>query len=68
MFRKLANGRPVLLVRGAISDVLSAPTAARMRREASDMAYVEVDRVGHAPTLSEPQAKESLTRFFALAP
>jgi pimeloyl-ACP methyl ester carboxylesterase len=68
MFRKLATGRPTLLIRGAISDVLSADTAARMRREAKDMAYVEVENVGHAPTLSEPQAKEGLSRFFAEAP
>ena len=68
MFRKLATGRPTLLVRGAISDVLNTETAGRMRREAFNMAFVEVDNVGHAPTLSEPQAKESLTRFFNEAP
>ncbi|MBK5256566.1 MAG: alpha/beta hydrolase [Vicinamibacteria bacterium] len=68
MFRKLASGRPTLLVRGAISDVLDAETASRMRREAGNMAFVEVDNVGHAPTLSEPQALESLTRFFSEAP
>lgn len=68
MFRKLATGRRTLLVRGAISDVLSVDTATRMRREAREMAYVEVDDVGHAPTLSEPQAKDALTRFFSEAP
>ena len=68
LFRKLANGRKSLLVRGAISDVLSVETAARMRREAKEMAYVEIENVGHAPTLSEPAAKESLDRFFAEAP
>ncbi len=68
MFRKLAAGRKVLLVRGAISDVLSVPTATRMRQEAKEMAYVEVEGVGHAPTLAEPQAKEALTRFFTAAP
>jgi pimeloyl-ACP methyl ester carboxylesterase len=68
MFRKLATGRPALLVRGAISDVLDAPTAERMRREAPGMAFVEVVDVGHAPTLSEPQAKDALARFFSEAP
>jgi pimeloyl-ACP methyl ester carboxylesterase len=68
MFRKLATGRPTLLVRGAISDVLDGPTAARMRKEAPGMAFVEVDDVGHAPTLSEPPAKEALSRFFSEAP
>lgn len=68
LFRKLATGRPTLLVRGAISDVLDIATAARMRREAPGLAFVEVDDVGHAPTLSEPQAMAGLTRFFAEAP
>lgn len=68
MFRKLTAGRKTLLIRGAISDVLSVETAARMRREAKEMAYVEVDNVGHAPTLSEPQAREALKRFFTEAP
>jgi pimeloyl-ACP methyl ester carboxylesterase len=68
MFRRLATGRKVLLVRGAISDVLSVDTATRMRREAPEMAYVEVANVGHAPTLSEPQALASLERFFNEAP
>jgi pimeloyl-ACP methyl ester carboxylesterase len=68
LFRKLSSGRPMLLVRGAISDVLDAPTAARMKKEAPGMGFVEVDNVGHAPTLSEPQAKDALARFFAEAP
>ncbi len=68
LFRKLTTGRPTLLVRGALSDVLDAPTAARMRNEAPSLAYVEVDEVGHAPTLSEAQAKQALARFFAEAP
>lgn len=68
LFRKLAQGRPTLLVRGAISDVLSAETSNRMRREAPSMAFVEVANVGHAPTLSEPPAREGLARFFSEAP
>jgi pimeloyl-ACP methyl ester carboxylesterase len=68
MFRKLATGRPALLVRGAISDVLDRSTAERMRREAPGMAFAEVDDVGHAPTLSEPQVKAALARFFSEAP
>jgi len=39
-----------------------------MRKEAPGMGFVEVDDVGHAPTLSEPQAEESLRHFFAEAP
>lgn len=68
LFRKLTTGRKTLLVRGAISDVLDAKTTTRMRKEAPLMSFVEVEDVGHAPTLSEPQAKEALARFFAEAP
>lgn len=55
LFRALAN-TPALLVRGGISDLLSAETAAKMLAEAPLMEEVVVPRVGHAPTLDEPEA------------
>src|SRR6188768_421734 len=51
-FRALA-GRPVLAVRGALSDILSAATLDRMARELEGLETVTVARVGHAPTLEE---------------
>ena len=68
LFRKLANGTPTLLVRGALSDILDAPTVARMRAQAPSMEYVEVDRVGHAPMLTEPAARAAFERRFTTAP
>ena len=57
---------PVLLVRGGISDLLSPETAAQMVREMQDCRMVEVPGVGHAPTLSEPEAFNAIKEMFAL--
>ncbi|MEO6152075.1 MAG: alpha/beta hydrolase [Croceibacterium sp.] len=58
-------GRPVLALRGALSDVLSAATLARMAREVPGLEAVTVPRVGHAPTLEEPEAQAALARLLA---
>jgi len=55
---------PVLLVRGAESDVLSAETADRMARLQPDLVRVDVARVGHAPTLTEAAVLATLDRFY----
>ncbi len=67
-FRKLAHERPVLLVRGALSDLVEARQADWMRRAAPSMLYVEVPKVGHAPMLTEPPALEAIERFLATLP
>lgn len=58
---------PVLVIRGADSDILSRATASRMCAVLPQLARViEVRGVGHAPSLLEPEAlaaiKEFLTR------
>ena len=60
MFGRLAKARPVLLVRGQTSDLLSEKIAAKMRKRAPRMDFVEVPGVGHAPMLDEPQAKAAI--------
>lgn len=67
-FRNLAADRPVLALRGAISDILSAETLARMGATAPGVQTAEVPRVGHAPTLSEPAVKTAMEGFFAALP
>ena len=64
-FRRLAKKRPVLLVRGATSDLLSAEIAERMRKAAPAMDYVEVPGIGHAPMLDEPEARSAIFQFLA---
>jgi len=54
---------PVLLIRGAESDVLDRSTAERMVAEHPRCRLVEVPGIGHAPALTEPEAYEALERF-----
>jgi pimeloyl-ACP methyl ester carboxylesterase len=54
---------PVLLLRGAKSDVLSPEIAARMVEALPGTKLVEVPGVGHAPVLSEPVAVKALEEF-----
>jgi pimeloyl-ACP methyl ester carboxylesterase len=56
---------PVLLLRGALSDVLSADIAGRMREALADCTYAEIPGVGHAPILSEPESVAALEAFLA---
>ena len=64
-YRKLAKAKPLLLVRGATSDILAAELAQRMAAVSPNVRLVEVPEVGHAPTLSEPEARDAVARFFA---
>ncbi|HYE43298.1 MAG TPA: alpha/beta hydrolase [Caulobacteraceae bacterium] len=63
MFGRLTRARPVLLVRGETSDLLSEAIAAKMRKRAPKMDFVEVPGVGHAPMLDEPEAKAAIFPF-----
>jgi pimeloyl-ACP methyl ester carboxylesterase len=56
---------PVLALRGARSDVLSAATLERMRREKPDLRAVEVANRGHVPLLDEPECLEAIDEFLA---
>lgn len=56
---------PVLIIRGAESDVLSSATAARMRNVLPSAKLVEVPGVGHAPSLVEPASLAAIREFFA---
>lgn len=51
---------PVLVLRGALSDLLAPATVAAMAARHPDLTAVEVPRVGHAPTLSEPAASAAI--------
>lgn len=56
---------PVLVIRGAASDILSAATVARMQRERADLEVLTVADRGHAPLLDEPQCVARIRRFLA---
>lgn len=54
---------PMLVLRGALSDILSADTVAEMARRKPGLQYVEVPERGHAPLLSEPVSVKAITDF-----
>ena len=59
---------PVMLVRGEVSELLSAETSGRMRREHPGLAFVEVAGVGHSPTLEEEEVAGPLDAFLDAIP
>ena len=61
-FNSLA-GKPVALIRGQNSDILSPETAAEMRRRRPDLIYSEVPRRGHVPFLDEREARQAIGSF-----
>ncbi|HXH00304.1 MAG TPA: alpha/beta hydrolase [Sphingomicrobium sp.] len=61
-FRAL-DGRPVTLLRGELSDLLSADTAERMVADIDDVELVTIPRTGHAPSLDEPESLAALDRL-----
>jgi pimeloyl-ACP methyl ester carboxylesterase len=61
-FAALAQ-KPLLVIRGAKSDLLTAATAARMQKAAPDMKLALVPGVGHAPELNEPEAVAAIDEF-----
>ena len=68
LFRKLARKRPTLLLRGELSDVISADIASRMQRVAPGMQRVDIPKVGHAPMLTEPSAVDAILNFLRTVP
>lgn len=58
------KGRPVTILRGALSDLFTAETASRMVRELGDEAeLVTVEEVGHAPSFDEPESIAAIERL-----
>jgi pimeloyl-ACP methyl ester carboxylesterase len=58
-------GKPVLLVRGGLSDILSEETAARMAETLPLLRRITLPRVGHAPTLGEPECEPRINDLLA---
>jgi pimeloyl-ACP methyl ester carboxylesterase len=62
LFAALAE-KPLLVVRGERSDLLSAEAAAKMQAAAPSARFVVVPGVGHAPELEEPEAVAAIDAF-----
>lgn len=63
-WRALA-GRPTLVVRGGLSDILSAATLKRMVKENPGTEALTLKRVGHTPTLGEPTVQAAIGQLLA---
>ena len=64
LYRGLGS-RPVLAIRGGLSDVLSEATFDRMAQVKPDLQRVTVPNVGHVPALDEPEAAAAIHEFIA---
>jgi pimeloyl-ACP methyl ester carboxylesterase len=59
------QGVPSLLLRGELSDLLSPETVGGMQMQHANLEVVTVPRVGHAPTLDEPEAVAAIDALLA---
>lgn len=59
----LIQGVPILVIRGALSDILSVATVTRMAREKPDIGHITVENRGHTPLLNEPECLAAIDAF-----
>ena len=64
-FWSALRGIPILALRGAQSDILSAATFAKMKAEMPDLKQLEVAQRGHVPLLDEPECLAAIDAFLA---
>ena len=55
--------KPLLVIRGENSDLLTAETAEKMRAAAPSVKFAVVPGVGHPPSLGEPEALAAIDAF-----
>ena len=55
--------QPILVIRGAISDLLSTDTVHAMQQRHADFSAVEIPQRGHAPLLNEPESVGAIDTF-----
>jgi pimeloyl-ACP methyl ester carboxylesterase len=59
------RGVPSLVLRGALSDLLSEETVEAMKARNPDLESATIPAVGHAPTLDEPESIAAIDRLLA---
>lgn len=60
--------KPLLVLRGELSDILGRPGVAVMREMKPDLEFAEIPGVGHAPTLDEPASRAAIAEFLGRIP
>lgn len=63
LFEELCHERPVMLLRGILSDLVSNDIASRMQARAPSLTVAQIPAVGHAPLLNEPESLAALGQF-----
>jgi pimeloyl-ACP methyl ester carboxylesterase len=56
---------PMLVIRGALSDILSAATVERMAKEKPGLERLTVENRGHTPLLNEPECLAAIDAFLS---
>ncbi len=67
VYRALRNA-PLLILRGELSDILARSAGEKMVAELPHAKLIEVQGVGHAPTLDEPEAVAAIDAWLAELP
>ncbi len=62
---QMLRPKPLLIIRGDRSDILSADTFERMQKETPDASSAIIPNRGHAPMLDEPSALSAIDAFVA---
>lgn len=62
LFNGFAN-KPLLLIQGALSDILTDDIVDRMRARKPDMQHIKVANRGHPPLLDEPECIDAIDTF-----
>lgn len=64
-FFKAMHTVPTVVLRGELSDILSAATLTRMADEHPDLTPVTVPNLGHVPLMREPECKATIDELIA---
>lgn len=64
-FFEALGSKPLLVIRGENSDLLTAATTEKMKIVVPDVKVVTIPGVGHAPELNEPEAVAAIDAFLA---
>jgi pimeloyl-ACP methyl ester carboxylesterase len=56
---------PVLILRGEKSDILEKAVAAKMEKKLPNAVLATIPRVGHAPSLDEPESQAAISAWLA---
>lgn len=60
---ELIVDKPLLLIRGELSDIIDVACVDRMQKMKPDMEFLEIPNIGHAPLLNEAKVDEVILSF-----